>query len=131
VALAPVFFLCRNKYSFETLRKIYLIILLFFTLGVDLEAQTARPALSGTDQPKVRLYPNPAVSYVQVDWNPQLRPARILVVNGVTGKQMVAASITSNSLRLNVSDFVPGLYVFRMFSANGTYLGGATFQVSK
>ena len=55
----------------------------------------------------------------------------MLIVNGITGKQMVSTAINNGPLRINVSNYVPGIYVFRMFSATGAYLGGATFQVSK
>jgi hypothetical protein len=84
-----------------------------------------------SDGPKVRLFPNPATTSLQVEWNEQLKPASIVIVNGITGKQMISTSISNAPLRINVSNYVPGIYVFRMFSSTGTYLGGATFQVSK
>jgi len=101
-------------------------------MGAGAQAQSLRPAVSpGTEPPKVRLFPNPAVSYVQVEWTNEVKPASILVINGITGKQMLATTVSSGPIRINVSDFVPGIYVFRLFSASGAYLGGATFQVSK
>lgn len=113
------------------MQKLLLISLFFLALGVNAQAQTARPAVSISDQPKVRLFPNPATSFVQVDWNAQLKPATFVVVNGITGRQMLAGPINANSIRLNVSNYVTGLYVIRMFSANGTCIGGVTFQVTK
>jgi len=113
------------------LRKLLFITLLFLASGMTLEAQSVRPTVNTTDQPKVRLYPNPATTYVQVDWNAQLKPAKFVVVNGVTGKQMLTGPVTSNTVRLEVSNYVTGLYVFRLFSANGSYISGITFQVSK
>ena len=107
------------------------ITLLFFASGMTLEAQSARPTAETSDQPKVRLYPNPATTYVQVDWNAQLKPAKFVVVNGVTGKLMITGPVTSNTIRLDISNYVAGVYVFRLFSANGSYISGMTFQVSK
>lgn len=101
-------------------------------VGLELNAQsTPRPVISTIDQPKVRLFPNPATTSLQVEWNEPIKPASMIIVNGVTGKKMAAGTISNGPLRINVSDYTPGIYVFRMFSASGNYLGGATFQVSK
>jgi hypothetical protein len=101
-------------------------------VGIELNAQSStRSALSIMDQPKVRLFPNPATTSLQVEWNEPIKPASMIIVNGVTGKKMAAGTINNGPLRINVSDYAPGIYVFRMFSASGNYLGGATFQVSK
>ncbi|MFM7671629.1 MAG: T9SS type A sorting domain-containing protein [Bacteroidota bacterium] len=103
----------------------------FLFLGMQVNAQTARPITTVTAEQKFKLYPNPATSYVQIDWTVQIKPSKISISNAVTGKEMMVNVNGLNSYRLTVSDFLQGLYVLRMFSATGTYLGGSTFQVSK
>ena len=113
------------------MRKLLFISLLFLASGFELRAQAIRPQPSVAEPSSVRLYPNPATTSLNVEWPSSIKPASMIIVNGITGKKMVAGTVGNGPLRINVSDYVPGIYVFRLFSASGAYLGGATFQVSK
>ena len=114
------------------MRKFITISIAFLFLSISGNAQTAREQGSVSIQPMVRLYPNPATSYIQIEWNNQTRPANLQIFNGATGKRMLNVSIGGNeSLRINLNDYTRGLYIFQLFQYNGSLIEVGKFQVAK
>lgn len=101
-------------------------------LGSKLSAQSAREMGPGPGQPAVRLFPNPATSFIQVEWKNQSKPANLQIFNGATGKRMLTIAINSNEpLRINLNEYSRGLYIFHLYNSNGNLLEVGKFQVAR
>ncbi len=94
---------------------------------------TLANAQSRDPEPRlVRCYPSPATTYVQFEWKGQSKPATLQIFNGATGKRMlVTVSVGSEGLRINLSEYPRGLYIFQLYSANGSLLDIGKFYVVK
>jgi hypothetical protein len=109
-----------------------LIISLFVLLAsLQVDAQTNRVSDPVPATPIIRLFPNPATTYIQFEMTGNIPAAGLSIYNGVMGKKMLAISNVSGQLRINLNDFPRGLYVYHLLNANGQLLEVGKFQVSK
>ena len=111
----------------------YKLIISFFLLvaSVQLNAQTLRTAEPVPAQPIIRLFPNPATTYIQFEVTGAIRGAGLYIYNGVMGKKMLAVNNVSGQLRINLNDYPRGLYVYHLLNASGQILEVGKFQVAK
>ncbi|MDR1682318.1 MAG: AGE family epimerase/isomerase [Candidatus Symbiothrix sp.] len=65
---------------------------------------------------QIRLYPNPAVSYIQIDSSSMLSEA---LVFDVFGKQVLQQKATDASLRIDIRNLSKGVYFVNLFDENG------------
>lgn len=109
------------------------LIISFFCLlaSLQIDAQTARAADPAPTTPIIRLYPNPATTYVQFEFTGNVRAAGLYIYNAVMGKKMMGLNNVTGSLRIGLNDFPRGLYVYHLLNANGQILEVGKFQVSK
>lgn len=109
------------------------LIISFFCLlaTLQIDAQITRAAEPVPTPPMIRLYPNPATTYVQFEFTGNVRAAGLFIYNGVMGKKMMGLTNVSGPLRISLNDFPRGLYVYHLLNANGQILEVGKFQVSK
>jgi hypothetical protein len=120
----------QNKFSFGSLRYLF-IISVFLLQGLRSEAQSLRPLPSPASEPKFKIYPNPATSYIQVEWAADIKPFKIVIANGITGRELHYPVTGSSPMRVNLGDYAPGLYVFKLISNREAYINSTTFRVFK
>jgi hypothetical protein len=99
--------------------------------SLQVDAQTNRVSDPAPTTPIVRLYPNPATTYIQLELTGNVRAAGLTIYNGVMGKKMMTVNNVSGPLRISLNDFPRGLYVYHLLNANGQILEVGKFQVSK
>jgi hypothetical protein len=100
---------------------------------VQSQGQTARitPA-DGTQDKIIKLYPNPAQSYITFDLQKNYKPGlTIHVYNGILGKRMYENQNISEKFTLNLTDFTRGVYIYHLVDANGKIIESGKFQVSR
>ena len=68
-------------------------------------------------QGQVRIYPNPTTGILAIE--SQDNPINALIILDATGKQLQKLSLASDNLSLNLSQYVPGLYVLQLQMENG------------
>ncbi len=64
----------------------------------------------------VRIYPNPVLDYIMIDWPGDISPTTI-EVSDLNGRKMLNENVTSNS-RINLSGLTSGVYFYTII-ANG------------
>jgi hypothetical protein len=109
-------------------------ICLFLSLGLHAQqpGTTSLPAGNGQTEKLVKLYPNPAVAYVNFELKDNNRKMLTLqIYNGILGKKMVEYKISGDRYTLNLNDFTRGLYIYHLVDPNGKILESGKFQVSK
>jgi hypothetical protein len=110
--------------------------LLFFGLSASAQQpsqqapQQTLPSQSG--ERIIKLYPNPAVTYITFDLQRNFKSGwQIQVYNGVLGKKVYEAKITFDKFVLNLSEYSRGIYIYHLVDQTGFIVESGKFQVSK
>lgn len=107
-----------------------LLLLLFTTLAS--QGQTAR-SVPGTEGDRiVKLYPNPATSYITFDLQSNYKKGlTVQIYNGVLGKKMYETQNVPEKFTLTLNDYTRGIYIYHLVDASGKIVESGKFQVSR
>ena len=116
-----------------------LVSILSFALFLGMSASAQQPSQQSPQQSPsqsseriIKLYPNPAVSYITFDLQRNFKPGwQIQVYNGVLGKKVYEARITYDKFVLNLNDYSRGIYIYHLVDQTGFIVESGKFQVSK
>jgi type IX secretion system substrate protein len=122
--------LLENKSKFVSLRRLLpiLMLILFASLGV--QGQDTRNPNPDT-QVKVRLYPNPAQSYITIDFQSNYQKGLTLVVYSFLGKKMYESQNVTEKTTLNLNEYNRGVYFYHIMDPSSKILLTGKFQVSR
>ncbi|MBE2229849.1 MAG: T9SS type A sorting domain-containing protein [Chitinophagaceae bacterium] len=80
----------------------------------------------------VKLYPNPATTYITFDLQDNYRRGLTLqVYNGVLGKKMYETQNLPQKFNLNLNDYTRGMYIYHLLDNSGKIIESGKFQVSR
>lgn len=74
-----------------------------------------------TNAPELKLYPNPVINDLFIDYNlPTCESGTIIHIFNIIGEEIDRLGISDKSgkLRINTSDYEPGLYIIKMVQKN-------------
>lgn len=79
----------------------------------------------------VKLYPNPATTYVTFDVQKNYQKGMTLTVFNFLGKKMVETPNIGEKTNVTLTDFNRGMYIYHLTDANGKLVDTGKFQVSR
>jgi hypothetical protein len=122
-----------NKSKFVSLRRILPILTFILLIAIQSQGQSSRTSPSSEVQDRiVRLYPNPATTYITFDLQKNYRSGlTITVYNGVLGKKVFESANAPSKLNIDLSDFNRGVYIYHVIDPNGRIIESGKFQVSR
>lgn len=85
----------------------------------------------GENVKRTSIYPNPARSFVQLQYRFQTPPPSALVVYNFLGKKQFEVLQPGSNVFIDLAEFRRGLYIFQFRDRNGTILDSGKFQVEK
>lgn len=96
-----------------------------------MQAQTTRtiPNTDGTDK-IIKLYPNPATSYITFDLQKMDKGLTVQVYSFI-GRRMSETRLSQQRTTLDLSEYNRGLYMYHLLDATGKVLVSGKFQVTK
>ena len=77
------------------------------------------------------IYPNPARSFIQIQFKQQVPVPALLVVYNFIGKKQLELTNPGMNVYLDLSEFRRGLYIFQFKDKNGQTIDSGKFQVEK
>ena len=119
-----------NKSKFVSLRRILPILSFILLTTVCAQAQDNRIPPQDA-QAKVRVYPNPATTYITVDLQGNYQKGLTLVVYSFLGKKMYESQNVNEKTTLTLTDYNRGIYVYHVTDASNKILFTGKFQVSR
>jgi hypothetical protein len=119
----------KNKSKFDSLRQLLLIAGFILFAGSASFAQGSR--VPATDGGKVKLYPNPATSYITFDLQKNHQKGLTLVVYNFLGKKMYESQNVAEKTTLTLTDFSRGVYIYHVNEQSGKVIDTGKFQVSR
>ncbi|MEY3348928.1 MAG: T9SS type A sorting domain-containing protein [Bacteroidota bacterium] len=110
------------------MKSIFLI--LFTILSLASFGQVKRVTMSEHVKRTV-IYPNPARSFIQIQFKQQTPVPAILVIYNFIGKKQLEVMNPGSNVYLDLADFRRGLYIFQFKDKNGQIIDSGKFQVEK
>ena len=125
-----IILLLKNKSKFVSLRKILPIVSFILLSAFWAKSQDSR--IPPQDhQEKVKVYPNPAQSYVTIDLQTNYQRGLNIVVYSFLGKKMYENQNVPEKTTLTLTDYNRGIYVYHVTDLAGKVLFTGKFQVSR
>ena len=124
------FLFARNKIKFVSLKRIVPILSIILLTTITVPAQTVANRTAAID-PILRFFPNPATSFVNVDFQKSLEKGYTVQVYNFMGKKVYEAKIATQRLTIDLSDYTRGMYIYQLYDKAGKLVESGKFQVSK
>lgn len=103
-----------------------LILLLTVLTG---SAQVRKTTL-GENVKRTSIYPNPARSFVSIQYKHHTLPASLVIYNFM-GKKLLVTNQPGSNVYIDLAGFNRGIYLFQFKGRNGEILDTGKFQVEK
>lgn len=81
--------------------------------------------------PSVKFYPNPAVSFINFEFENDYDKSYTLYIYSFIGKKVVELKFTKLKMTVALNDFYRGVYIFQFRNKQGTVVESGKFQVVK
>lgn len=108
-----------------------LLLIIFIFLSTVLFVPVFAAGAPGAAEPIVRLYPNPATSFVNFDLGNALNKGYSIQIYSFLGRKMDAFSNIGQRITLSLTDYSRGVYIYQLRDRNGKLVETGKFQVSK
>jgi Secretion system C-terminal sorting domain len=117
-----------NKCKFGSLKR-FLPIISFIVLTISqVQGQTRVP---GGDDPVVKFYPNPAISFITFDLQKSSDKAYDIEVYNFVGKMVFEQKNIADRTTINLTEYTRGVYIYQLRDHEGKILKSGKFQVAK
>ncbi len=93
-------------------------------------AQVLQAQVTNTASKTVKVYPNPASAYLNIDFTQSDLSNCSLKVFNFIGKKVFEENMLRPRIVINVSDYFRGVYTYQFYDRNGFVLASGKFQVS-
>lgn len=114
------------------MRRILPILSFILLIAIQSQAQAPRSIATSVDDKIIRLYPNPATSYITFDFQKNYkRGFTIHIYNGMLGKKTFELFNVPEKTTVNLNDFNRGVYIYQLIDQTGKIIESGKFQVSR
>jgi hypothetical protein len=120
-----------NKSKFVSLKRILPILAFILLATVQSNAQASRGPLAELPGKIVKLYPNPAKTYITFDFDKDQQKGRSITIYSFLGKKMYEAQNLSEKTTIALNDFNRGMYIYHLTDVAGKVVDSGKFQVSQ
>jgi hypothetical protein len=103
-------------------------ILLLFCVSAG-SAQVRKTSM-GENVKRTSIYPNPARSFVSIQYRHSTVPSTLVIYNFM-GKKLLVTNQPGNNVYIDLAGFNRGIYIFQFKDRNGQILETGKFQVEK
>jgi hypothetical protein len=87
--------------------------------------------VSESEEKIIKLYPNPAVSYITFDFQKNATKGYSIQIYSFMGKKIFESQNLTEKTTVSVSEYNRGVYIYYLRDQNGRIVESGKFQVSK
>ena len=122
----------RNKSNFDSLKRTLPILLCILFTTVYSNGQVSRTTpMPDAGERILKLYPNPATTYITIDFQKAVDKTYSIQVYKFLGKKMYENQNLVEKTTLNLNDYFRGMYIYHLIDNTGKIIESGKFQVSK
>jgi hypothetical protein len=123
--------LLENKSKFVSLKRVLSILSIILLTAVYTHGQDSRTPGPDAMGKVLKLYPNPATSYITFDLQKTYQKGLTIVVYNFLGKKMSETQNVTEKTTLTLTDFNRGVYIYHLTDQSGKIVDTGKFQVSR
>jgi hypothetical protein len=114
------------------MRIFYILISIILMTTTQAKSQVRSP-IPDPEQRIVKFYPNPAISFINFDLDKDLDITKTysLQIYNFLGRKVYEISVVNSQTKVDLTNFVRGLYIFQLKDQNGRVAESDKFQVNK
>ncbi len=120
-----------NKSKFVSLKKILPILLILLFTGLCSQAQDSRNPSGDSNDKVLRLYPNPATTYITFDFQKGHEKGLSIQVFSFLGRKMYESQNVNPRTTIDLAEYNRGVYIYHLRDQSGKLIESGKFQVSK
>lgn len=117
--------------TFVLLKRLFYILTFIAGFSFSSNAQVKSTFADKDAVKTVKFYPNPAVSFINFEFDKSYDKTYTLYIFNFIGKKVVELKITDKKITVPLTDIYRGVYVFQLRNAKGTIVESGKFQVAK
>jgi len=112
------------------IRLLTILSFVFLTACQTYAQENRQPVQDGT-QRIIKLYPNPAVSFIKFEFQKNYDKGYVIQIINFIGRQIYEAKNVNASTTLDLTTFSRGVYIYQLKDQTGKVIESGKFQVSK
>lgn len=113
------------------MKRIFYILIFIVCFHLNSSAQVKSSFINDNAVKSVKFYPNPAVSFINFEFEKNYDKSYTLFIYNFIGKKMVELKPTDQKLTVSLTQFYRGVYIFQLRDAQGNITESGKFQVVK
>ena len=113
------------------MKKYFYILFFILAFSFDSSAQVKQSLHNEDITSSVKFYPNPAVSFINFEFNKDYDKSYTLYIYSFIGKKVVELKFTELKMTVPLNDLYRGIYIFQFRNKQGTVVESGKFQVVK
>ena len=117
--------------TFVVLKKIFYIFLFIGTFHFTSTAQVKPARIANEDAKTVKIYPNPATTYINFEFDKNDLNSYSLLIFNFIGKKVEELKIVDVKMTISLIDYYRGIYIFQLRDKQGNIAESGKFQVVK
>jgi Secretion system C-terminal sorting domain len=121
----------KNKSKFVSLKRFLPILTFILLTAICANAQDSRKAIPDGQDKVLKIYPNPAQSYITFDLQNNYQRGLTIAVYSFLGKKMYESQNVNEKTTLTLTEFNRGIYVYHVTDQTGKVIFTGKFQVSR
>jgi hypothetical protein len=121
----------KNKSKFVSLKRILPILSFILLTAITSQGQSSRTPSSDPVEKQLKLYPNPATSYITIDFAKGYEKGLSLQVFSFLGNKMYESQNVNEKTTIDLAEYSRGVYIYHLRDQTGRLLKSGKFQVSK
>lgn len=113
------------------MRRVLPILSIILLITISSQAQDNRRNDPEGSEKILKLYPNPAITFIKFEFEKRYESGYTLQVINFIGKQLYEAKNINANTTLDLSGYSRGVYIYQLRDASGRVVESGKFQVSK
>jgi len=89
-----------------------------------------KSAFVSTDVKTVKFYPNPAISFINFEFEKNYDNYKLEIFNFL-GKKIIDLKVSDKKITVPLTEFYRGVYIFQLMDPKGSIVESGKFQVVK
>lgn len=99
-----------------------------FQLNVNAQSKTV---LKTEGEKTVKFYPNPAISYINFEFEKNYNNGNSLIIYNFLGKKVLEQKLGEQKINVSLRNFFRGIYIFQLCDPQGKVIESGKFQVAQ
>lgn len=108
---------------------IFMLVVSLAGMSQDRAVQAAAPSSNAARF--VRFYPNPATTFINIEFQRNILKGSNFQVYNFLGRKVIEIQDITNKTRIDLTNYSRGIYIYQLKDGNGRIVESGKFQVEK